>query len=76
MAASAALRRVAEDAAQAVGDEEAVAGVGARGDLDAGDRAIQVRDEPWQDRDAADMQRMGEAVQLPGLEPGVEEDHL
>ena len=65
---------LADHDAHAVVDEQALADRSRRVNLDARPQAIEVGDQPGQERDARLMQRVRQAVQLPSLETGVGQD--
>jgi hypothetical protein len=69
-------RRLADDDAHAVVDEQPLADLGAGVNLDAGEHAAEVGNDARQDGDVGVVQGVGQAVQLPGVEAGIGQDDL
>ena len=69
-------RRLADDDTHTVVDEEALADLGARMDLDAGKEAPNVRYQPRRHLQPLLVQGVGDAVQLPGVKTRVGEHDL
>ena len=70
------LRRLADDDADAVVDEEPVPDAGGRVDLDPRRRAAEGRERAGDERDAGPVQRMGDAVGEQGVDAGPQRQHL
>ena len=67
---------LADHDAHAVVDEKAVADRGAGVDLDAGQKAPEVRDEPWDERDVGLPQRVSRAMDQQRVHAGIGEQYL
>jgi len=70
------LGRLADDHAGPVVDEEAIADAGSGMDLDAGDGAAQVGDDPRREVEAPVPEGVGQAVSLAGVEAWIGQDDL
>jgi len=68
-------RGLADHDAHAVVDEQAFADGGAGMDLDAGEQAGQLRDQPRQEEPADAVEDMRKLVQKPGPDAGIQQKH-